>query len=91
MGGAFRPGANFKPLGASGFQLGEVVHKTRLEVDEVGTIAAAATEEGLLSGFSPPSMIRPKVLVFNRPFALLLCDLATNTIVFAGVVYDPQP
>jgi hypothetical protein len=32
-----------------------------------------------------------KSLVFNRPFALLLCNTQTNAILFAGVVYEPGP
>src|SRR5262249_41149993 len=91
MGSAFRPGANFSPLGSSSFQLREVIHKTRLEVDEEGTIAAAATAVHITGGYSEPSMIQPKTLVFDRPFALVLRDRVTNPIVFAGVVYDPQP
>jgi len=64
-----------------------VIHKTRLEVDEEGTTAAAAT--GVRMG--PASVPVVKTLVFNRPFALLLCDTQTNAILFAGVVYQPGP
>ena len=44
MGIAFQyPGADFTPLGSPLFFIGEVIHKTRLEVDEEGTVAAAAS------------------------------------------------
>ena len=44
MGIAFEfPGAEFEPLGSPLFYISQVVHKTRLEVDEKGTVAAAAT------------------------------------------------
>lgn len=86
MAAAFQPGADFPSMGSSGFFLGEVFHKTRLEVDEEGTTAAAATGVNMLT-----SVPKVKTLVFNRPFALLLCDTQTNAILFAGVVYEPGP
>lgn len=87
MGAAFQPGANFTRMGSPGFYIGGVVHKTRLEVDEEGTVAAAATAIKML----PSSVPRVKTLVFDRPFALLLCDTQTNAVLFAGVVYEPGP
>lgn len=87
MGAAFQPGADFAAMGSPGFFIGGVVHKTRLEVDEEGTVAAAATAVKML----PSSVPRVKTLVFDRPFALLLCDTQTNAVLFAGVVYEPGP
>jgi serpin B len=86
MAAAFHSGADFAHMGSPGFFIGGVRHMTRLEVDEEGTTAAAATG-GLISASLP----RVKTLVFNRPFALLLCDIQTNAILFAGVVYEPGP
>jgi len=84
---AFQPGADFAPMGSPSFFIGGVIHKTRLEVDEEGTTAAAAT--GVRMAASSVPVV--KTLVFNRPFALLLCDTQTNAILFAGVVYEPGP
>ncbi|HEV8181406.1 MAG TPA: serpin family protein [Candidatus Angelobacter sp.] len=86
MDAAFQSGADFAPMGSPGFFIGGVVHKTRLEVDEEGTTAAAATGVAMLA-----SVPRVKTLVFDRPFALLLCDTQTNAVLFAGVVYEPGP
>jgi serine protease inhibitor len=89
MGIAFQcPGADFSALGSPLFSLGEVIHKTHLEVDEEGTVAAAATVMGVRSIGRPPRVKR-KTLVFDRPFAVLLRDRTTGTIVFVGVVYEP--
>jgi serpin B len=89
MGIAFQyPGADFSSLGAPPFFIGRVMHKTRLEVDEEGTVAAAATHVVAL-GFSTAQRIKRKILVFDRPFAVLLRDIMTGTIVFVGVVYEP--
>jgi serine protease inhibitor len=87
MEAAFQPGADFAPMGSPAFFIGGVIHKTRLEVDEEGTTAAAATAVRI----AVTSVPVVKTLVFNRPFALLLCDTQTNAILFAGVVYEPRP
>lgn len=86
---AFSDNADFSPMGSPPLKIAQVVHKTRLEVDEEGTVAAAATAVVM----APTAVMRPepkKVLVFDRPFAILLCDTETGTILFAGVVYDPK-
>nr|HJX83775.1 serpin family protein [Candidatus Angelobacter sp.] len=87
---AFRPGAQFAPMGSPRFFIGEVLHKTHVEVDEEGTVAAAATAVTMKA---TAIMRQPniKTLVFDRPFAVVLCDTATGAILFAGVVYDPAP
>jgi serpin B len=89
MASAFRAGADFTPMGSPEFYIGQVLHKTRLEVDEEGTVAAAAT--GVIMTLSAArSPIEKKILVFDRPFALLLCDTKTGAVIFAGVIYDPH-
>jgi len=90
MGIAFHyPGADFSALGAPPFFVGEVVHKTHLEVDEEGTVAAAATAVMMPMSARMPQNIRRKTLVFDRPFAVLLRDTITGAIIFVGVVYEP--
>ncbi len=89
MGIAFQyPGADFSALSSQGFFLGDVIHKTYLEVDEEGTIASAATSVMVELSALHPKPIEQKTLVFNRPFAVLLRDI-TGAILFAGVIYDP--
>jgi serine protease inhibitor len=90
MGIAFQyPGADFSALGSPLFFLGEVIHKTRLEVDEEGTVAAAATAVVMDTCSGMPQPVKTKTLVFDRPFAALLRDTITGAIVFVGVVYEP--
>jgi serpin B len=89
MGIAFQDrGAEFAPLGSPLFYIGDVLHKTRLEVDEEGTVAAAATAV-VMETSALARRVEKKTLVFDRPFALLLCDTSTGAILFAGVVYEP--
>jgi len=82
------PGADFSALGSPLFFLGAVMHKTRMEVDEKGTVAAAVTVQTVSLG-SSLEHVKTKTLVFDRPFAVLLRDAKTGAIVFVGVVYDP--
>jgi serpin B len=88
MGVAFEYGAaDFSPLGSREFFVGDVIHKTRLELDEEGTVAAAVTATLAPMGMSRP--IEQKTMVVDRPFGLLLCDRQTAAVIFAGVVYEP--
>jgi len=86
---AFRyPEADFKPMGSKEFFISDVIHKTRLEVDEKGTVAAAATAVVM----SASAMMRPrevKTLVFDRPFVVLIGDSQTGALLFAGVIEAP--
>ena len=90
MGPAFQEGADFTPLGSSKFYVGQVLHRTRMEVDEEGTVAAAATAVTMAATAAMPQKREKKTLVFDRPFALLLCDAQTGAILFAGAIYNPE-
>lgn len=90
MGVAFTRQAEFAPLGSPLFFLSEVLHKTRLEVDEEGTVAAASTTVIAKAMSIMPPRRKKHTLVFDRPFALLLCDDQTGAVLFSGVVYDPR-
>lgn len=91
MGIAFEyPGADFTPMGSKEFMIGDVLHKTRLEVDEEGTVAAAATAVAMTLGCAMPRR-EPEVvtMVVNRPFAIMVRDVVARTTIFSGVVYEP--
>jgi serpin B len=64
----------------------EVVQKTYLEVDEIGTEAAAATGVAVESS----ATIVDGSVVFDRPFLFLLTDTATGSPLFTTVVADPS-
>lgn len=84
------PGADFVPMGSDLFYIANVVHKTRVEVDEEGTVAAAVTSEMVLcSSARVRREPETKTLVFDRPFAVLLRDSGSGAVLFAGVVYEP--
>ena len=91
MGVAFRyPDADFSPMGSRQLFISDVFHKTRLEVDEKGTVAAAATAVTMRATAVMPQQPPKKVLVFDRPFVVVIGDSKTGAVLFAGVVEDPQ-
>jgi serpin B len=83
------PEADFKPMGSPEFYISDVIHKTRLEVDEKGTVAAAATAVIMAAGAAMPQARPKKVLVFDRPFAVVIGDSQTGAVLFAGVIEEP--
>lgn len=61
----------------------QVLHKAVIEVDEVGTTAAAATTVGII----PYSL--PYFFSVSRPFFFFIYHENTNSILFMGRVTDP--
>lgn len=65
-----------------------VVHKAFVEVAEEGTEAAAATAVAVrMTAIRPPE--RHVVFRADRPFAYLIRETGTGTVLFAGVVARP--
>lgn len=60
-----------------------IAHKAVIEVDETGTVAAAADAAGI-SFLS----ISPQFYV-NRPFVFLIVEKTTNTLLFCGQIRNP--
>ena len=84
MGIAFGPGANFKNMCSGKAFIDWVKHKSLVEVNEEGTEASAATVMKMKRG------ARPTTIVFNRPFFFAIGDNETGTMLFMGVVVEPQ-
>jgi serpin B len=78
---AFSGNADFSNICDGTLFISEVRHKTFMEVNEVGTEAAAATIIELRKGMPK----RIKMLV-NRPFIFTISEDATNTIIFMGKI-----
>ena len=89
MGPALQAGADFLGIAPSCGNhcfISDVTQKSRLEVDEKGTTAAAATRVAIaVSGRVGASF---KVVV-DRPFLTAIQDTATGTLLFVGVIGDP--
>ena len=72
--------------GKMDLQLSAVVHKAFVQVDEIGTEAAAATGAVLGTTSAPP----PAEIHLDHAYLFLVRDHATGTLVFVGRVEDPS-
>jgi serpin B len=80
--------ANFSNLSRSGgLFVSFVKHKTFLDVNEEGTEAAASTAIGVTRTSIDPT---PFEMIVNRPFFCAIQDNQTGTLLFMGVVYNPE-
>lgn len=83
---AFIPGtANFSSLGdcEEGYYISQVVHAAKIEVNEKGTEAAAATVVVGDAGAAPPSP-EGVTLILDRPFLYGIVDLQNGVPLFLG-------
>lgn len=80
--------ADFTPMQGSEdehFYVSEVLQKTKLELDDKGTKAAAVTAL-LFGNTAMPEEHEKKEVFLNRPFAFLIYDEQAEQIVFMGKV-----
>lgn len=88
MASVFEREADFGPMETGALMIGDVIHKAVLDIEETGTVAAAATAVVMMRSAALP---RPaSVLRMDRPFFLAIRDSVTGTILFAGIIRDPQ-
>ena len=88
---AFSSGADFSDMATYDGQslyIDRVIHQTRIEVNEKGTKAAAATQVAMTSGAADSSSNRHTVIL-NRPFVYMLVDMRQEIPAFIGVMTDP--
>ena len=75
----------------SNVYVGEAIHKTRIELSEKGTKAAAVTYFGM---FKATGMIEKDYeeidIVFNKPFIYMIKEKNTGELLFFGTVYEPN-
>ena len=83
---AFSEAADFTRMNAADnkISIGEVLHKTFIDLDENGTKAAAATIVKMRDQAMPLSP--EKEIVFDRPFIYCIYDTNTLVPVFIGVI-----
>lgn len=88
---AFSSGADFSDMATYDGQnlyIGRVIHQTRIEVNEQGTKAAAATAVVMVSGEAATSS-NSYTVILNRPFVYMIVDMEQEIPVFIGVMTDP--
>ncbi|MBR5424947.1 MAG: serpin family protein [Clostridiales bacterium] len=80
---AFNSSANFENMSdLKPLFIGDVIHKTKIEVNATGTKAAAST--GVIMEHN--SVIMQRKVICNRPFAYAIVDVETGLPIFFGTV-----
>jgi serpin B len=64
--------------------------KTFVEVKEEGTEAAAVTGIAVAAASEQQRRPEPFTMIVDRPFLFLIEDGQTGTILFTGLILDPQ-
>ena len=71
--------------------VGEAIHKTKIELNEKGTKAAAVTYFGM---FKATAMIEKDYeeidIKFNKPFIYMIRESSTGEVLFFGTVFEPN-
>lgn len=78
--------ADFSGISEQPTRVGSILQKTKLELDENGTRAAAVTAIMMETMAMPPADPIVKEVDLNRPFAFLIYDSANEEILFMGKV-----
>jgi serine protease inhibitor len=81
--------ADFSGMSASRLFLSEIKHQSYVEVNEEGTEAAAATT-GVMALASMRNQPQPFQMIVDRPFLFVISDHLTKSILFLGLIYDPE-
>ncbi len=86
---AFSSAANFSGIANAGLYVSAVNHASFVEVNEEGTEAAAATEVAVALTSAMPR-VRPFQMIVDRPFFFVIEDSATHSLLFMGVINNPD-
>ena len=89
---AFSSGADFSDMATYDGQslyIDRVIHQTRIEVNEKGTKAAAATQVAMTSSGAADSSSNRHTVILDRPFVYMIVDMEQEIPVFIGVMTDP--
>lgn len=79
----FQPTANLTGFSAGGHvQLDDAVHKAKIQVDEQGSTAAAAT---VMFSFRSSRPLEPAQFYCDHPFVFLIYDYRAKAVLFTGV------
>ncbi len=81
--------ADFSGISEMELFVSEIIQKTKLELDENGTRAAAVTAILMDTGGGMPDPKEQKTVRLDRPFAFMIYDPAEDQILFVGKVTNP--
>jgi serpin B len=80
-------GADFSALSSKPVCVSDAEHQTVVEVDEAGTIAAAATTVTVSPTAVPVSSF---TMILDRPFLYAIRDGVTGALLFIGALMNPS-
>lgn len=87
---AFNKAADFSGMtGKKDLMIDKILHKAFIEINEEGTIAAAATVVVMREKSVPPRKDF-KTFIADRPFLFIIKENATDNILFAGKLMNPK-
>jgi len=75
--------ADLSKISKHSIYLSRIIHKSLIQVNEVGTVATASTGGIFANKATPPRFYA------NRPFGFLIVERSTNTLLFCGQVRKP--
>lgn len=78
----FQPTANLSAYSDGVLQLDDAVHKAKIEVDEQGSTAAAAT---VMFSFRSSRPLEPAQFFCDHPFMFLIYDYRSSAVLFTGI------
>ncbi len=81
--------ADFSGISEMELFVSEIIQKTKLELDENGTRAAAVTAILMDTATAMPDPKEQKTVRLDRPFAFMIYDQAEDQILFVGKVTNP--
>ena len=84
----FGENADFSGISEVPLRIDEILQKVRVQLDEEGTKAAAATAAMVACMAMLPEE-EPVEMRVDRPFAFVIADGETDSVCFAGVVENP--
>ena len=77
--------ADFSGITTGGMVIGQAIHEAVVEVNEEGTVAAAAT-----AVIATRSMSQVAIVVADHPFLFFISDPSNEAILFVGQVVEPE-
>jgi serpin B len=90
MKSAFGRDADFSGIADEKLYIGEVLQKSYVDLNEEGTEAAAVTTVGMqASAVRMPPRDR-FTMILDRPFFFVISDVATGSVLFMGIVNNPE-
>lgn len=78
-----------KKIGIENLYVSDMIHKTKIEVDEKGT-KAAAVSGAIIVGKNAVADYTTYSIEFTKPFIYFIRDKINNEILFFGVTYEPN-